>query len=202
MAELHLSITGHRARVNASWLPMLIHGSEGSGASLATIVLAAEEVRAERPVVFLSRWPMAVKRLQDELGLSSKPEVATPSLRSEVASPLAESRLVTMHGQASFLLRSLRALPHWQDRMVVVKNCDETLSPDLWAVIQDHPQLVLSGDLSQTKIDVTNQTWKTMLAFSKPPKWFEYPEKAWPKYLGLLKRGGDFEELLVAEESI
>lgn len=178
---------------------MLLHGAEGSGASLATIVLAAEEVRAEQPVVFLCRWPMAVKRLQDELELSKKPDVAAPSLRAEVAIPLSESRLVTMHGNSAFLLRSFRALPHWNERIVIIKNCEETLSPDLWAAVQDHPRVVISGDIIQTAVDLSGHPWQMMSAFSVPPAWWSFPNTPWPKYIGRSKHRERFREMMVVE---
>jgi len=199
MTELHVSIAGARVRFEPNWFPMLIHGAGGSGVSLATIVIAAELVRAEESVVFLSRWPMVVKRLQEELGLSKQLDVTAPSLRAEVATPLSESRLVTMHGNSEFLLRSMRALPHWADRYVVLKNCEETLTPDLFAIIKDHPRLILSGDVVETKLDLTTVGWASQTAFSKPPSWFGFDKKPWPKYIGLTKRHGKYDELIVTE---
>ncbi len=49
-------------------LPTLIHGNEGSGASLYTIILAANYYSAEHNILFLCGYPMAEEEFLKEVG--------------------------------------------------------------------------------------------------------------------------------------
>jgi hypothetical protein len=53
-------------------LPMLIHGEEGSGASLYTICLAAKWYRQSYNILFLCGYPMAEEEFSKQVGSDYK----------------------------------------------------------------------------------------------------------------------------------
>lgn len=166
--------------------PFLIHGREGGGASFATVVLAAELVRAGEPVVWLCHRPTAIRALQTELGMTGQASVTSKEVSASVARPLAESQLVTMHGAGDFLLTSLRALPDWDQRWVMVKNVETTLSPALWHVLERHPRLVLSGDCTHVTQSFQPAAWPTKILYSDPPRSWSMPWTELAPYVGRL----------------
>lgn len=179
-------------------LPAIIHGAEGSGASFATVVLAAELIRVGRAVVCLCRRSTAVRALQTELGIVP-PSVRTREVTAAVAWPLSHSRLVTMHGPPDFLLRSLRALPDWSARVVIIKNIETTISTALWEVVAKQSTLILSGDFSRATISIQPERWPTIIGFSTFPRAWKKELLPAPPYVGTIQTGKRTENILAID---
>lgn len=179
-------------------LPAIIHGAEGSGASFTTVVLVAELIRAGRSVVWLCRRPAAVKALQTELGIAP-PDVRTSEVTATVAWSLSSSRLVTMHGPPDFLLRSLRALPDWSARVVIIKNIETTISTALWNTVAKQSPLILSGDFSRATISIQPERWPTIIGFSDFPRAWKKELLPAPLYVGTIQTGKRTENILAID---
>ncbi len=124
-------------------LPLLVHGKEGSGASLFTIVLAADLARAGEQIVLWSAYPMAKRALEEELG-------------EDVFN-------VTMLAEGERAL--MEALPSVSvGRILVVKNC-ETLSTSALEAVTGLPTVIASGDLDAVKASAWDG-FRTKVLFS------------------------------------
>lgn len=178
--------------------PLLIHGREGSGASYATVVLAAELVRAGQPVVWLCARPPAVVALQRELDLNKPAPVAGREVDGRSIKPLSHSQLVAVHGRADFLLRSLRALDDWAERYVIMKNIEETMTPATWAVLKDHPRLVCSGDVGRMKWGLPKESWRSTIAFSEWPSGWPIKNDPAPPYIATWRKDGKAAQKIIA----
>ncbi len=191
--------TDRPIRIGDISLPMLIHGRRGSGASLATVVLAAEFVRAGRPVVWLCRRAEAVLRLRQELQLQASKAVAagkrmTPSLRESIE----DSRLVTMFGSAGFLAEACSKLRDWRDRVIFIKNAEEILTPDLWDMVSAVTPLVISGDAEAMLPTATKHHWASRMFFS--PLGAE--RIAEPSYVGVLRHQNHHSRRVIVSDSL
>lgn len=184
--------------------PCFIHGAERSGASFSTIILTAELVRRGQNVAFLCARAEAVLALERELRLD-RPKVRAKAVTRATASPLAESQLVTMHhDRGEFLLRSLRALSDWSERIVVVKNVERVLTPGLWSVLQTHPRLILSGDAGRLPINLPTDHFFRLIGFSTwPDGWSMTRPANLPKYAGhMIQRGQERTVIALETEQI
>ncbi len=192
----------HDRRFSVSRLkwPMIVHGRAGAGASMATVVMAAELIRSGESVVWMCAKPTAIRTLRDELGLETKAPIRAPTVSAQQES-LADAQLVTMHGKSSFLETSLRALPDWQSRVVIVKNIEDILSPTLWSMIADHPRLILSGDVGSMPWPLPHHGWQSALAFSAwPPPW-SHDDPIRPPFIGYLRIGRSHPTAVIIAES-
>lgn len=167
--------------------PIALHAREKTGGSFFTVAVAAECVRRHQPTVFLCAHAQAIQSLKTELHLD-QPNVETTTVKtSAVATQLKDSLLVTMMHQPKYsLVEVLRALPDWNSRIIIIKNVESILTPELWSVVQDHRWLLLSGDFRklQTKIDINR--FVSRLAFSDPPSNWNFPPHHQPPYIATL----------------
>lgn len=179
--------------------PVIINGVAKSGASFFTVVLTAELVRADEPVLFMCAHSEGVRSLRQELGLK-KPAVVASSITDQVEASLESSRLVTLFNKdPNFILRSLGALKDWRDRIVVIKNAETILSPALWATVKTHQRLIVSGDIRGLNEPITYNQFKTVVAFSDWPMSAPYQRGDLPPYIGALQQGSHKQNLIVAE---
>lgn len=164
--------------------PILIHGTPKSGALFFTVVLTAGFIKQGKQVVFLCSQGEAIRALQKELGLD-KPAGTFTAVTSSAASALENMHLVTLFKQRhTNLLESLRALKDWSQRIVVVNNADVVLTPELWAVVKFHRQLIVSGDFEKIKFDVGENTFPTVILFSPSPGHWHRQRQSLPSYIG------------------
>lgn len=180
--------------------PCLIHGADKSGASFFTIALTAALVRQGRPVVFLCAKPAGVIALQQELGLPP-PRVKVKNVNSQAAATLEEHQLVSIYSsRPADLLVHLRALRDWAERVVVIKNIDALLTPGVWATVQAHHQLILSGDVARTSAPLLEKYFQSTVAFSRwPVGWLDIRQTL-PTYVGEYRRGKNVRQVLLAEK--
>ena len=113
-------------------LPMLIHGREGSGASLYTICLAAKWHSQGYEILFLCGHPMAEQEFA-----------------REVASDYVNAKFYTQEKTDDFLAALEQDVHH--KTIVVVKNI-ELFDTNILDVVTPIHNLIVSGDVNQSKI--------------------------------------------------
>ncbi|MBI5466972.1 MAG: hypothetical protein HY975_02040 [Candidatus Kerfeldbacteria bacterium] len=180
--------------------PCIIHGAEKSGASFFTIALTADLVRQGQPVVFICAKSAGVLALQRELELLA-PGVKTKEIGSQTAAQLEEHQLVTIfsHRPADILVH-LRALHDWAERVMVIKNIDTLLTPGVWATVQSHRQLILSGDVASTSAPILERNFRSSIAFSKwPAGWLDIRQPL-PTYAGEYRHGKIVKQVFLSED--
>lgn len=127
--------------------PMLIHGKEGSGASLFSIITAALLCRAEQPVLFWSAYSAAKEELSKELNGNIPKNIYIILEGIEDTSPFKE------------------AIETSDPRTIIfAKNC-ELLPRDIVSRIITCDSFVLSGDFEKL-IGVDIDLFKTKIFFS------------------------------------
>lgn len=169
--------------------PVVIHGQEKSGASLYTVALTADFIRRGWPVVFICAHGEAIRTLQRELGIGH-PLVRSPELTTTNAETLEDMQLVTLMRKKGFDLPSaLEALHDWRERIVVVKNIESVLTPDLWQLVGSHHRCVLAGDAVTTPIDLGRTTFGSTMLFSDAPATWTRQRPTLPTYVGYGFRG-------------
>ncbi|MBI2984890.1 MAG: hypothetical protein HYY50_04690 [Candidatus Kerfeldbacteria bacterium] len=197
--QLNEVATGRPWGLHVRQLPCLIHGQAGSGASFATIIITANLVRRGESVVFLCSRGQAVRSLQHELGLQ-RPAIKTDQVTGRDVPALADSRLVTIfHRSSRQLGRLLRALTDWRERVVVIKNIEDTLHQDLWSMVSSHQELIISGDVSRVTVGLPTKHFKTGLAFSNWPASYSWTRGAEPHYVGTFHDGRQRRKILAVE---
>lgn len=193
------AITNKPLTFVASDWPMLIHGAPSSGASFCTITLAAENIRLGKKVVFLCARGEAIRALQRELDLH-RPAAKFTTVTSTAASALEDMQLVTLfQPRRRNLLESLRALKDWGERIVIIDNAEEVLTPALWAVVQSHVHLIISGDFRKTTFQIDDKHFPTTILFSPAPRHWRHQRDPLPSYIGQVFKPEKFRTCIVQE---
>lgn len=168
---------------SADW-PLVIHGKPKAGSSFFTITLVADLLRRGRRVVFFCAHGQAIRALQQELALPA-PMTRAKKITSSVAVQLENMQLVTFFRRPKMdMVQSLRSLRDWSDRIVVIKNAEEILTPALWEILRPHQNLILSGDMSTLKTAVDPQHFATTILFSDSLSTWTIQRNALPTYIG------------------
>ena len=98
-------------------LPLLVHGKEGSGASLFSILVAVSLCRMGRPLFFWSAYPMAKEEFRKEFG--EDVEMHSIQQASEITD--AEPQIIVMeNGDPEQLIAALPKID--SNRILFVKN--------------------------------------------------------------------------------
>ena len=111
-------------------LPLLIHGSEGSGASLYTICLAAKWFKQGYDVVFLCGFPMAEQQFAQQVGGGYD-----------------RVRFYTQEKRETF--ERVVSTESLENTIVVIKNVE--LFPGVADWVASLPSLIISGDINQAQ---------------------------------------------------
>ncbi len=176
--------TGKRVVLKKNDWPILIHGTPKAGSSFYTVALTAELIRRGEKIVFLCAHADAIKALTTEL-VVQQPEVHDTSVSAKTATALEDMQLVTLMRRPNMnLVTSLRALHDWSERVVVIKNIDEVITPELWAVVKTHQKLCLSGDATKMQFEIPIDSFSTMILFSPGPEHWLHQRPALPTYIG------------------
>lgn len=192
--------TGKQIVFKPSDWPIAIHGAPKSGSSFFTIVLVADLIRRGEKVVFMCAKGEAIRALQVELGLS-QPVAKYAEVTSGAATDLKEMQLVTLLKRKSAdLVMSLRALSDWSERVVVIKNAEETLTPELWGIVRSHKKLILSGDFAKEKVDVDQKLFSSSIIFSRSPGHWHHQRSSLPTFIGDAIIEKKQQQLIVREE--
>lgn len=192
--------TGKRVVLKLSDWPIVIHGTPKSGSSYFTTVLTADLIRHGGKVVFMCAKGDAIRTLQAELGLN-QPMSKYSEVTSVAATDLKDMQLVTLFKhKGTDLVTSLRALSDWSERVVVINNVEEILTPELWVIVRPHKKLILSGDLEKEKADVDQKLFSSSILFSRSPGHWYHQRSQLPTYIGDAIIGKKQQQLIVREE--
>ncbi len=146
-------------------LPMLIHGMQGSGASMYTICLAAQWFRQGYSILFLCGYPMAEEAFANEVG----------DQFSNVAFYTRE--------KANDFLSDLEAAS--TDTVIVIVKNVELFDEDILDTVSSIDNLILSGDITQSPVmsEILQKSFSTSVYFS-PLETITLPQL--DKYKGLV----------------
>lgn len=181
--------------------PIAIHGTPKQGSSFYTVALTADLIRRGVRVVYLCAKAEGVRALQEELAIR-RAATTYQSVTASASTELRDMQLVTIIKKSGVdILESLRALVDWSERVIVIKNCDQLLTPALWAVVKPHRQLVLSGDFSHLPFDVDPKIFSTSIGFSAWPSEWPYQRGSLPTYVGDGYRAGRHFQTIVQNTS-
>jgi hypothetical protein len=132
-------------------LPLLIHGTEGSGASLLTITIAANLYARGSKIIFLCGYLMAEEEF------------------------LKQTNHVPSAGEVSFYTKEhideykqkSASLPDEGDHIVIIKNI-ELFSKDIFDTVSMHTKVIISGDLNAChfKEMVLSRLYNSKIIFS------------------------------------
>lgn len=148
-------------------LPILIHGKEGSGASLYTITVAANWYVQGSNLLFLCGYPMAEQEFNQQVASLH------PNARFYIQEKLSEfsSGMKTVANNT----------------LVVIKNI-ELFDLDVFHLVHKHQKLIISGDIEETsfKKDLLFHPFASKVYFSELDG-VELP--VIPKYSGYVESG-------------
>lgn len=180
--------------------PLLIHGAPKAGSSFFTVALTARYVQQGKKVVFLCAKGDAIRALQQELMLG-KPMEKHATVTSSAINALEDMQLVTlMKKRGSDILETLRSLKDWGERIVVVKNVEEMLTPALWAVLKPHRHLIVSGDFEKMNFEIDANHFTTAILFSVAPAHWKRQRTSLPSYIGDVYQGDQRWQTILREE--
>lgn len=130
--------------------PVLVHGEEGSGASLYTVTLAVNLFSQDFPIVFLCGYPMAEEEFKKQLdGTSYKDKVVFYT--KEKVSEFKEFVINPINSQS----------------IIFIKNI-ELFEKDVFDLILTKNKIILSGDLNKCscKNQILSTKFNTKIFFS------------------------------------
>jgi hypothetical protein len=152
-------------------LPILIHGEEGSGASLYTVSLVANFYQQGFPVLFLCGFSMAEEEFAKQVGKEYGDK----------------ARFFTQEKVEVF--KKILASENTNHVVIVIKNI-ELFAEDVFDLVSEKQNLIISGDVNKSGIKnkILEEKFTTQIYFS-PFESIELP--ALNKYEGFVI-GGDY----------
>lgn len=181
--------------------PVWLHGSPKSGASFATVLLAASYIRQGERMVFLCAHGEAIRALQSQLELP-KPEVKAKDMDTASQQHIQDMQLITLRQEkGKNFSATLQSLPDLEDRIIIIKNIEETLTPELVEIIGRAKRVLLSGDFSKHNSSLVPSKNTTRICFSEPPVSWGINYEALPTYIGQYWKNGRHGQLFAQEQA-
>lgn len=182
--------TGAAIAFGEADLPMLIHGTPKVGAALFSVCTIAQLFMAKKKVLFFTAYPMGKKEFCASISDSDRQtDVYTLEKIEDLDFASHHGAIVVKSGDRELCRQTLEQLPDGLDRVVFIKNIEELLTPELFALVKERKQVILSGDADATPLakEIFALPWATQIFFSKPnsPMAVEIP--ALKKYIGFMK---------------
>ena len=137
-------------KFDESYLPILIHGVQGAGASLLTVSLIAQLYSNGSKILFFSGYEMA----KDEF-------------ISQVEN-IDSSRITFVKtDREADLIKEIANIKNLDERVILIKNV-ELLSHEVFTIIEKLSKLVISGNIEKClfKADLLRFPFKTSILFS------------------------------------
>lgn len=133
-------------------LPMLIHGEEGSGASLYTINVAANFYKQGLKILFLCGFHKAEQEFKSQVG--------------NLEAPGALINFCTKDKLDAFKEQITRNV-YTDNKVVIIKNI-EFFDNDILDLVSENEQLIVSGNLNQSKFKnkLLDKAFNTKIFFS------------------------------------
>jgi hypothetical protein len=175
-------------RLSADYLPMLIHGKEGQGASLFSISAMANLCAQGAKCIYICGYQMARDEFEKQLSLGHTPVTYTANSEPEA---LGRAQTIYLKREDEHLLSKLsRELPDYSERILFLKNC-ELFSENAVQQALIHKKLVLSGDIQACSgaDAIIAHSWQTTVEFSPLHENSFYQEV--PKYSAVITSGAN-----------
>jgi hypothetical protein len=143
-------LNGKPSEILETYLPLLIHGKDGSGASFFTITLTASFLNSGSKVIFLCGYKMA----QDEL-IKQIPNISE------------ENFLLYTKDQAEEFINTLSMIENTTERIIIIKNI-ELFAEDIFDQISSYQKIIISGDINECvyKEKIMNKPYEGIILFS------------------------------------
>jgi len=149
-------------------LPCLIIYKEKSGGSHLTITLIADLFLRGSKILFLTAYPMAkdnflqqIKNKENQITYIKKEKDLINAERSQA--------IILKSGEEKLYLNAIKKISDIHERIILIKNI-EIFSDKLINQSLKMKKIILSGDIDacHNKKQISNKTYKTIIAFSQP----------------------------------
>lgn len=148
------------------YLPLLIHGQTGSGASFLSLALISALIKSGKKVLFISKFPKAV----DQLTANLKTNFNSLTTLEDLNHRRRDNVIIIESGNSSMFLRALDKLSDLEERIVFIKNFETVLTPEIWARLRKfNMKAILSGNLDESVLQKTD-FFKTRIIFNPTNK--------------------------------
>lgn len=169
-------------------LPLLIHGEDGSGASLFSISCVADLYDQGFNIIFLCGYHMA----RDEFELQTKSRSESVVLAKNTdADLLRGKRVVSIPSEEPELLEyALKLLGNTHNQVVFFKNFD-LFDETVFSAVRNLPSLIMMGNIDSCSYAtrLPDKQWMSQVYFSIPETIPNLKIPALEKYKGYLKCG-------------
>jgi hypothetical protein len=175
-------------------LPMLIHGVEGSGASLLSITISAMLHKKGNKLVIFTAYPMAREEFMSQIE-DDDSGVFFLKDRANIVTASQHQTVIVESGNID-LFKKFLSESDLSDRIIFIKNIETIHDPEVLGILS-RILLILSGDinLSVFKENIINTSFKTEILLS-PLSNSTSDFSRLPKYQAFLKKGG--EEMVIS----
>ena len=166
MSTMKIQLDGQDILFEAKDLPMLISGAPGTGSSHFSTQLIYQLVKSGEKVLFFTALPAAKDEFKT---LLSESELMDTEFVAEGEEVTGQRITVLLSGEEASCIDALRKLDDLNERIVFVKNMDR-YSVELFALVKDVGQLVISGDIDETRYaqEMESMSFATKVYFSQP----------------------------------
>jgi hypothetical protein len=168
-----------------SFLPCIITGAEGSGASNFSIALVASLINRQIKVIFFTAFPMAKENLFAQIG---KDNVQLINGKNDLHSISEDSSLVVKSGDVSLLKQLVSEINNIEEYILFIKNIEE-YDDGVLAKFCEFNKIILSGSIDECsyKDQLTKMNWGSKVEFNAP-QLLKYEAYLESKYLnGVLR---------------
>lgn len=168
-----------------SGFPMLIHGKEGSGASLFTISLVANLYQSGFKLLCLTGFEMASKEFLQQVG--KQDNIFRYPWNNSIPDSSKKAILITRENTESFL-GLVDRLDDIEERVVLVKNI-ELFGDEVIERVKAKNRLIISGDIDKCErpLSMLDLAYNSKIMFSKSTQIHDVAVPELPKYHGYIK---------------
>ena len=189
MASLpKIMITGSddALKINQTDFPVLIHGADGSGASLFSVALIAGLVRSGKRIVFFTAFPMAREELMAQL--TADTDLIIVKSIDQIASAANHQVIIVKSGDTKLFTNILERLNDLDERTVFVKNIEILLTAEIYQLLRDRLLIILSDDLDKVEFgdQLTRQNFSLKVLFSESKTDLGVKLPRLPQYAGFM----------------
>lgn len=159
----NLYLNNQNFNIDLLTLPLLINGKEGSGASFFSVSLIADLILSGKKAVFFTLAKPAFDQLKEQMvGKSYFHLDRVDDLKKSLSSDV----VVIENGNIELCNAVVSQI---SDRVIFVKNVEETLSLDLLESVKNCKELILSGNFESSSImeEILKIPYSDMISFGK-----------------------------------
>lgn len=149
--------------IDRSYLPLLINGIEGSGASYFSVSLISNLILKGEKALFFTLAKPALDQLEKQI--EGKKYFYFDNV-DKIGSALNHNVIVVESGNTLLCKQLLSSAG--DEKIIFIKNIEETLDDELFDQIKDKKNIILSGDVHKSQIadKILELSYKTIISFS------------------------------------